>query len=122
VPRLLFSKKLLTLFFLILFATSCSSNKEAIPGGIIEPAKMSEILTDMQIVESALMHIQQSGMNADKYKKTLYNLIFEKHKIKRESFEKSFKYYTKNNIQLLDKIYADVITSLSQKQSLIRTQ
>ena len=82
---------------------------------------MTEILVDMQIVESALMHVQQNGMDANKYKKELYNLIFDKYKITKENYDKSFLYYSRNNIKLLDKIYADVITSLSQKQSLIKT-
>ncbi len=82
---------------------------------------MTKILVDIQITESTLMHIQQNGMDANKYKKTLFDLVFKKYQIKKEDFEKSFTYYSKSNIQLLDKIYADVITSLSQKQSEIKT-
>lgn len=121
-PKFIFSKTIFASLILVLLISSCASKEDIIPVGIIEPAKMTKILVDMQIVESTLMHIQQNGMNADKYKKTLYNLVFKKYKISKKTFEKSFTYYSLNNLKLLDKIYANVITSLSQKQSLIKSQ
>lgn len=102
--------------------TSCSENEEVVPVGIIEPAKMTEIFVDMQITESVLLHIQQKGIQSNLYRKTLYDKIFEKYKITKSGFDSSFSYYTKNNVKLLDKIYAEVITSLNQKQSKIKVQ
>ena len=119
--RILFSRLTFVLLFTTLYIVSCSTKKDVVPEGIIEPVKMTKILVDIQITESTLMHIQQNGMDANKYKKTLFDLVFKKYQIKKEDFEKSFTYYSKSNIQLLDKIYADVITSLSQKQSEIKT-
>jgi len=121
VLRILFSRLTFVLLFTTLYIVSCSTKKDVVPEGIIEPVKMTKILVDIQITESTLMHIQQNGMDANKYKKTLFDLVFKKYQIKKEDFEKSFTYYSKSNIQLLDKIYADVITSLSQKQSEIKT-
>lgn len=106
----------------ILLLTSCSEKDADVPSGIIEPSKMTKIFVDMQIVEAVLLHIKQKDVNANAYRKELYNKIFEKHEIKKNDFDSSFKYYSNNDVQLLDKIYADVISSLSQKQSQIKTQ
>ena len=120
--KLLSSKSLFSIFLSVLFITSCSNNKDSVPAGYIEPSKMTEIFVDMQLVEAVLLHLQQKGTDANAYRKVLYDKIFEKHKIKKEDFDKSLNYYSRNNMKLLDKIYADVITSLSQKQSQIKTQ
>ena len=108
------------LFFL--FLNSCSRKEPKIPDGIPSPELMTAILVDMQIAEATLLHIQQNNINAQKHKKHLYDLIFEKHQITKQAFDSSFTYYSTKNIKALDKIYADVITALSQKQSEVKTQ
>jgi len=85
----------------------------------LKPDKMTSIMVDIQLAESALMHMEQRGENAGVYKKKVFELVFEKHQTTREKFDSSLSYYSLNNLQQLDAIYAEVITQLSQKQSLI---
>jgi len=120
------SKKYFIFLTLTLFTATllmdCSSKNKPIPNEIIQPDKMTSILSDVQIIEATLLHIQQKGDNPNLYKKKLYLLLFEKHNISKKLFDESLNYYANNNIKALDKIYADVITALSQKQSIIINQ
>ncbi len=75
-------------------------------------------MVDIQLAESALMQMEQNGQNAGLYKKRVFDLLFKKHHIQKEKFDSSLSYYTLYNVPKLDAIYADVITQLSQKQSL----
>ena len=99
-----------------------NSKNKPIPKDIIQPEKMTLILSDVQIIEATLLHIQQKDENPNNYKKNLYDLLFLKHNITKELLDTSINYYANNNITALDKIYADVITNLSQKQSIINNQ
>jgi len=96
---------------------SCACNKIAVPEGVIAPENMTALLIDIQITEAALIEVQQSGRDVDKYQKVFYGYVFEKHNILEKDFELSISFYIRN-LELLDKIYADVITGLSEKQIL----
>jgi len=122
VHNFLTSRVFVFLIIPVFLLTSCSGATDAVPEGVIKPDKMTEIFVDMQITESVLVHVQQKGINANDYRKSLYDKIFEKHKISKSEFDSSFSYYSNNNIKLLDKIYAEVITSLNQHQSKIKIQ
>ncbi len=111
---------LIAAFSFLLLA--CNSKNKPIPKDIIQPEKMTLILSDVQIIEATLLHIQQKDENPNNYKKNLYDLLFLKHNITKELLDTSINYYANNNITALDKIYADVITNLSQKQSIINNQ
>lgn len=85
---------------------------------MLKPEQMTAIIVDIQLAESALMQMEQNSQNAGLYKKKVYDLLFEKHKTNREKFDSSLTYYSLHNVPKLDAIYADVITQLSQQQSL----
>lgn len=112
-----FLNKYFVSLLLILSLLSCSKKEEKIPDNVVKPEQMTGLLVDMQLVEATLLHVQQSNQNASRYKKKLIDLVFEKHNISKAKYDSSLTYYTTKNIKALDKIYADVITELSQQQS-----
>jgi len=106
------------ILILIFFLSSCSQKEVSIPEEVLKPEQMTAVIVDIQLAESALLQMEQNGQNAGLFKKRVYDLLFEKHKIKREKFDSSLSYYSLYNVPKLDAIYAEVITQLSQQQSL----
>ena len=78
---------------------------------------MVDIIVDMHIFDAVMASEQKKvGKKVQNQKYYLYNSIMEKHNITRERFEKSFKYY-QHDFEVMDDIYADVITKLSIMKS-----
>lgn len=122
VPNISLHKSFFFVVFSLLLFTACSSNEKETPEGIIAPDKLTEILTEMQLSEGILIHLNQTRGEAHTYKQDLYNKVFEKHAISKQQLDSSISYYATKDIKTLDKVYADVITNLSQKQSEIRAE
>lgn len=107
-------KKLLYFSLLFLFF-SCSKKKTEIPANVISFGKMKDILIDIQISQAA----SASGALVDS---SIYNTkeymvyILQKHKIKREEFLKSLKFYTAHP-EILQEVYDSVLVDLSKIQS-----
>ena len=101
----------------LLFIAGCSSEEEKIPQEVIPRDKMIAILIDVQIAEA---RIQSNNLNTNDSTKQIalgyYNYIFQKHHIKSSEFKSSFKYYAER-LEMLNKMYEEVITGLSKRQS-----
>jgi len=106
------------LSFLIISFVSCNRGVEKTPATIIPPHTMTEIIVDIQLMEAAMLTIQQNSLDIDNSRNILLNHIFLKYDISKNDFDNSMEFYTKN-LDLLDPIYSEVITTLSQKQSQI---
>ena len=97
---------------------SCQQNPEAhLPKGILDTDKMTSVMVDIQLVEGliAVRTIQTEKINF------YYNSTFKKHKIDKETFDRSIEYYTDHPAEL-EIIYQDVITELSKKQASIQSK
>lgn len=109
--------RILIVIFIFQFFIGCSSKKDETPPGIIPRDKMISILIDVQQAEAK---IQTYNLNANDSTRNIeygyYHSIFKKHHIKSSEFETSFKYYSKN-LELLNKMYDEVITGLSKHQA-----
>jgi hypothetical protein len=82
---------------------------------VIPQEKMVEVMTDMHLLEGAVL--QKQRQNAVSYKASpYYNIILEKHQITGEQFEESVRYYTYHT-GMMDKIFEEVIVNLSKKES-----
>ena len=103
---------------LVIIVTACSNDKKELPAGVLPHAKMVTVLAD---IEEAEARMQISGMNLTDSSQNagyrFYKYIFQKNNITDSVFRKSFSYYS-NNLELLDKIYDDVITELSRRQGI----
>lgn len=77
---------------------------------------MTEILTDMQLLEASLsLDVKQASMSDEENAKLILR-IFEKHQITKEQYETSLDFYTKQ-LDSLGKIYEDVMVELSKMQA-----
>lgn len=79
----------------ILLFASCS-NKEKIPENIIAPAKMEKVMWDMIQADrfSASFIIRDSAkVNVADETFRMYDKVFQVHKISKDEFVKSFKFY-----------------------------
>ncbi len=114
-------RKYITLFFLgSLFLLSCGGNK---PGkGILNPAQMVSLLTDIHIVDGRMYVVVQNPDTL--YLKGLgrYLYVFKQHHTDSAQFKNSLNYYS-NNPADLSVIYDSVgsklkfkIDSLNNKQ------
>ena len=79
-----------TLFFLI----ACSGN-DKIPGDVLNPKKMTEVLTDVLTADAVVNEEKNhdSTVNVNSLSPAYYQQVFTLHKISREDFFRSYDYY-----------------------------
>lgn len=107
-------KKLLSLFFISILLVSCSKKKTEIPQDVISMKEMQLLLTDIHLAQSAAS-VQILSDSSIYSAKEYVNYVLEDHKISREQFLKSLKFYTENPA-ILEEVYDSVITELSRIQ------
>ena len=105
-----------------LFFISCSKKEEKIPENILPKEKMIQVMVDVHLAEAV---IQSRNLNLNDSTKTIaagyYKNLFEKNKINEQQFRESFLFYS-HHLDLMNKIYEDVINELSKKQPVITKQ
>lgn len=109
-------KKYTLCWVALFFLMACGSDKIVIPEGVLKEDKMVAVLADIQITEASIMHKigkgNYNGSNTPKY----YQYIFNKNKITEEEFRRSFNFYV-GQVDLMNKIYEEVITEISKRQA-----
>ena len=112
---------LLSWTFFLLLISSCSSSVE-IPSDVLPKEKMIEVLTDVQQAEAL---IQFSALERNDSTRTIaygyYKSVFEKNKITAEQFRKSFTFYA-NHLDMMDKMYEEVLVNLSKREAEINNE
>lgn len=109
--------KYIVLFFsVLLFLISCKSNK--LPPDIISHNRMVSLLTDIHIVDGALVGIDPSPDSLYKYATGDYLVLFKRYKTDSVQFKKSYKYYAVHSAELLA-MYEQVMKNLKQKSDSI---
>ncbi len=107
----------LCLCVLFTFLISCSKKEEKIPENILSKNKMIQVLVDVHIAEAT---IQNKYLALNDSTKNIaagyYRNLFEKNKITEQQFRESFSYYS-HHLDLLNKIYEEVINELSKSKS-----
>jgi len=103
------------LILLLFFACSPSSEKDKIPEDILPQEKMVSILTDMHIAETMARNTIHLGDTNVQKVINYYAVIYKKNNITEETFKKSFDYYIQHPL-LLDSVYSDIITKISDQQ------
>jgi hypothetical protein len=107
-------KKLLTIFFITLTFFACSKKKSDIPVEVLSMKDMQMLLTDIHLAQSAAT-IQVLSDSSIYNSKEYVNYVLKDHKVTREKFLASMKFYTENP-ELLEEVYDSVITELSRLQ------
>ena len=115
---------LFLLFFAVVLAgcTEKLNKVEPPPADLIPRDTMVSIFVDLRLMDAAVNYEQRQGnreINEIKY--YYHNSIMEKYGITREQFERSFDYY-EQDLDEVDKIYADAITRLSMMKSKIKIE
>ena len=102
--------------FIVVLFISCKEKPKALPSGILDNTKMTEVMVDVQLLEGliAVRTIEEEQINY------YYNATFEKHGIDKNTFDLNIQYYIEHPEEL-EVIYQDVITELSKKQATVQT-
>jgi hypothetical protein len=112
--------KLTGIFFLILLMASCSpageNQSQKVPSDLIQPDAMTAVIVDIQIAEAILQEQRRTGQLTDDHAVNYLTEVFEKHNTTKEKFTESVRFYEKN-LELYQKIYEDVLTQLTQRQT-----
>lgn len=116
-------KALNILFFLSLWLSACSSEKEmqgTPPAQMLSQSEMVEVLTDMQAAEGTVAIKQGGNLNTKTAQKNKFQqAILAKHGISQQVFWENYQYYSENP-QILDTIYAQVIQKLEKQMPIER--
>jgi hypothetical protein len=99
-------------FSVLIFLTACSGNK--VPDGIIAQNKMTNLLTDIHIVDGSMYNVMQFPDSLYKYGTDKYQVVFRKYHTDSVQFKKSFQYYA-SNPDKLQAIYDQITTNIKQK-------
>jgi hypothetical protein len=99
---------------LLVFASliACSRKPMVVPDDILAEKEMTELLTDLHLMQSSLnerMKEKPAGTHDD-----YFELLLRKHKVTRENFLKSLKFYS-DHPEVLNEVYDSVIVRLSTK-------
>jgi hypothetical protein len=81
------------------------------PFGVMNSEKMEDVLYDFYIAD-ATINVKHLSSERDEY----YNYVFEKHKISKNKFEKSIRWYA-TKPQSLELIYSNVKTRIEKLQA-----
>lgn len=109
----------LPFFYLLLFSCSQKEKTLELPQEVLNHQKMVALITDIEITQGYLkIHqaVDDSVIQSKAYKDKHYLQIFNKHGVSAEQFNQSVAFYS-NHPVAFEKIYADVITAISEEQA-----
>jgi hypothetical protein len=104
----------LSLAFLFSCAPAAPEIIETAPEGLIPKNEMTNILTDVHIIEGA--RIGKMVLGDSLYALDHYKALWKKHHISEAIYDSSFQYYSRN-AELMDEMYEEVLTRLTTMTS-----
>jgi len=99
-------------FSVLLFLAACTKNKT--PDGIIKPEQMTNLLTQVHIIDGGLYNVTQTPDSLYKYGTARYKDLFKRFHTNADQFIKSYKFYTAHP-EMLETIYEKITINLQQK-------
>lgn len=99
-------------FSVLIFLAACSGNK--VPDGIIAQDQMTNLLTDIHIVDGSMYNVMQVPDSLYKYGADKYHMVFNKYHTDSVQFKKSFQYYSAHP-EKLQAIYEQITIIIKQK-------
>ena len=99
-------------FSLTLLLFACGGR--SIPKDVIQPDRMTALLTEMHIADGSMYNVMQLPDSLYKYGTDRYLIVFKRFQTDSVQFKKSMRYYT-SDPELLTKIYDQITTNLKQK-------
>ncbi|MDO8899529.1 MAG: DUF4296 domain-containing protein [Bacteroidales bacterium] len=114
---------LLMVFISANFFSSCNmaSSSAPKPAIILSEEQMTVILMDVHLVEGTINFKRNIGQGHDEQKSELYHQLMENHGITPEILESNLMYYNQKPA-VMEKIYEDVISRLTDMQTEIKVE
>ena len=114
-------KKWILFVSIAMLAVSCDSIFTSKPAGTLNEDEMINILVDIHLTEATLRISNDSlaRLNDTIDQRIRFAHVFRKHGIDPDDFNKSMDYYLEH-IELLDKIYVEVINRLSELEATLQ--
>lgn len=107
---------------LLFLVVSCADKQEKPatssampPDSLISPARMVHILTDVHLIEAALLLERNEGLEPEDKPAFFYDGIFKKYNISRSRYDANMKYYADHPDEMT-KIYDKVIQQIEARQ------
>ncbi len=104
------------------FGLGCGEKPdESVPIDVLSIQEMTEIMVDVQLIEGGIVirkynKTQRKGQITDYYKS-----LYHKHKVSKETFEHSLKYYT-DHPDKLEEIYDGMLERLSKLEAEVQNE
>lgn len=115
-------KRLLALFLMIFWMIACQQGREMgqqehvlPPDSIISEAQMILLLTDIHIIEAALLIKKNKGEFHDSLTRFYYQGVFKKFRISAQRFQANMDYYQQDP-QAFAKLYERVVEELTIRE------
>jgi hypothetical protein len=86
---------------------------------VLPEQKMTDILEDMHIAEALVHSTPHFGDTNTRQAINYYQVIYQKHGVSDSIFKISYQYYMHHPV-LLDSVYSEVITRLSDKEARLK--
>ena len=119
-PEMISAKNIIAVAIGFLIFQGCSRREESVPKEIISPDSMVAILVDVHLAEAAANMNRINDVQRFSAPE-LYPVIYKSHHTDSITFRKSFDYYL-DHPKKLDKIYEQVISELSRRESEINSK
>jgi hypothetical protein len=109
-----------TYLSLLLLLFACAPKQPKPGSDMLTQSEMSDIITELHIADALAMSNKSGNQDSMKVATVNYrNFIFDKYQTTHTQFLTSFEFYKQNPI-LLDSLYAEVVTKLSNKEMIYR--
>jgi hypothetical protein len=105
-------------FAIVLPWASCGEKDQSseLPAYVIDRKTLTAIITDIHLIEAALVEKQHQGALSFELSEIYYDTLLAKYSVTRAQLDSSIAHYGRNPA-ILDAIYVNVITNLSKIQS-----
>ncbi len=114
---------LLLVLLAFIFSGCYKVNKDIVkkPANLIPKAKMARILTDMELIEGAAIYDQTHYRGYTDIEKSYYEVLFDHYHVTKSQIKASLNYYNSQGVEVA-KIYDNVLSKLSEKQSILNEE
>lgn len=114
-----YAGKCLLIIGVMLVFFACDSSREKIekPAKLIHRDTLVSVLVDIHKVDGLLV---SKVIDVQAYSKAaLYHSVFNNYDVDEDSFNKTIRYYTVNDIETLNEVYDEVLAELNEQQAVL---
>ncbi len=110
----------ITLLWVIVFSGCYKEHKIDLvkPAHLISQQKLTQIITDMQMIEAAVEYNRVHGKYHKQLEKEYYRVLFQHYKVSAKQIRESISYYTGQD-DVMANIYDKVLSNLTKQQAIL---